>query len=306
MDLRQMEVFVAVAEEGSIHAAARRLFLSQPAISQAMRKLERVVGAPLLVRSPRGVELTEPGRVFLDQARLILRSVDDAVAEARRVGRRRRIRVGLLSGHLGAGELTPLIVGEYRRAHPDVDVSVADLSFGDQFEAVSSGDVDVAIVRAQREYDGLDFTPLFNEPRVLCYSAEAAESAGAEPVTADALLDMPVLNLVHTPDRWSSFWELQELRQPYERVRSTAVTISELQSAIAGSKCVLSVALSGWRLGIRNPLLRALPIEGTAPTIVQAAYRRGADQRTALEFAEFARGVVAENLDIVEGAHLAA
>jgi LysR family hca operon transcriptional activator len=85
MELRHLRFFVAVAEEGSLTVAAkRRLHTAQPSLSRQMRDLEYAVGAQLMVRSPRGVELTASGRVFLDHARLALAQVDAAVEAARR------------------------------------------------------------------------------------------------------------------------------------------------------------------------------------------------------------------------------
>src|ERR1700754_4102015 len=85
MELRHLRYFVAVAEEGSLTVAAeRRLHTAQPSLSRQMRDLENEVGAQLLVRSARGVELTPSGRAFLDHGRLALVQVEAAVEAARR------------------------------------------------------------------------------------------------------------------------------------------------------------------------------------------------------------------------------
>jgi LysR family hca operon transcriptional activator len=85
MELRHLRYFVAVAEEGSLTVAAeRRLHTAQPSLSRQMRDLETEVGAELMTRSARGVELTAAGRVFLDYVRLALAQVDAAGEAARR------------------------------------------------------------------------------------------------------------------------------------------------------------------------------------------------------------------------------
>src|SRR3989441_4547913 len=85
MELRHLRYFVAVAEEGSLTVAAeRKLHTSQPSLSRQIRDLEYEVGAQLMTRSARGVELTEAGRVFLDNARLALAQVEAAREAARR------------------------------------------------------------------------------------------------------------------------------------------------------------------------------------------------------------------------------
>src|SRR5712692_10116414 len=96
MELRHLRYFVAVAEEGSVTLAAeRRLHTAQPSLSRQIRDLEAEVGAQLLVRSVRGIELTAAGRAFLDHARLALSQVEAAGEAARRAARQGVVRHGL-------------------------------------------------------------------------------------------------------------------------------------------------------------------------------------------------------------------
>src|SRR6202023_2278377 len=84
MELRHLRYFVAVADAGSLTvAAARKLHTSQPSLSRQIRALEDEVGAQLLTRNARGIELTPAGRAFLDQARLVLSQVKAAADAAR-------------------------------------------------------------------------------------------------------------------------------------------------------------------------------------------------------------------------------
>src|SRR5258707_7113727 len=101
MELRHLRYFMAVAETGSLTAAAeRRLHTSQPSLSRQIRDLEDQVGVELLSRGARGVELTAAGRAFIDHARLALTQVDAAVEAARRAGQpaKRRFALGFLTG----------------------------------------------------------------------------------------------------------------------------------------------------------------------------------------------------------------
>jgi LysR family hca operon transcriptional activator len=101
MELRHLRYFVAVAETGSLtEAAANRLYTSQPSLSRQLRDLELEVGAQLLIRGPRGVELTPAGRDFLDHARLALLQASEAIAAARRAVRpvKASFAVGFLTG----------------------------------------------------------------------------------------------------------------------------------------------------------------------------------------------------------------
>ena len=102
MELRHLRFFVAVAEEGSLTVAAeRRLHTAQPSLSRQIRDLEYEVGAQLMIRSARGIELTAAGRVFLDHARLALAQVDAAGEAARRAAQPAKpsFALGFLTGH---------------------------------------------------------------------------------------------------------------------------------------------------------------------------------------------------------------
>jgi DNA-binding transcriptional LysR family regulator len=88
MSLAQIRYFVAVAEEGNVGRAARRLCIAQPPVSRQIRSLEDELGSPLFTRTPRGMELLPAGEVFLDRARKILAAIDEAAAATRDAARR--------------------------------------------------------------------------------------------------------------------------------------------------------------------------------------------------------------------------
>src|SRR5436853_1917792 len=125
MELRHLRYFVAVAETKSLTLAAKmKLHTSQPSLSRQIRDLEEEVGAQLLTRGARGIELTAAGRVFLDHARLVLSQVDAATEAARRIAHPAKpcLAMGFLTGH----ELTwmPEALRILRDELPNVDVMI--------------------------------------------------------------------------------------------------------------------------------------------------------------------------------------
>jgi len=169
MELRHLRYFLAVAEERHVTRAARRLGIQQPPLSQQIRALEREVGTPLFVRRPRGVELTEPGRVFLDEARGVLAQLERAVASTRRTarGEQGRISVGFTSS-APFHPFVPRVIRAFREAHPLVSLSLEESGTPDLIEGLRSERLDAAFIRtAVPDPSGLAVEPLLDEPMLV-------------------------------------------------------------------------------------------------------------------------------------------
>jgi DNA-binding transcriptional LysR family regulator len=307
VELRALRLFVAVVEEGSIHAGARRLIMTQPAVSHALRKLEREAGGALLVRTPRGVELTPAGAAVFDRGRDILGRMDALTSVVRRITRMDNcsLRVGLIAGPASAGELTFPIISAFRQRYPDVRLSLSELSFDDQFDALVDGRVDLAIVRMPCDDDRLETVALFSEPRLLLVPAEH-RLAEADAVSVTDVLDEPMVTLVRAPARWREFWELNELRggPPPRTHAAPAITMAELQYTVLCEAVVGPATGIAWRYGLSSPLLRAVPILEGPTNEVAVAYRRAPARAWAREFASCALEVSEQMLDLVPGARL--
>jgi LysR family hca operon transcriptional activator len=167
MELRHLRYFVAVVEEGSLTTAAeRRLHTSQPSLSRQIRDLEYQVGAELLSRSVRGVELTAAGKAFLDHARLALAQVDAAVEAARKAGQpaKRTFALGFQSGLEVAWlpKVMSLLSSELQSA----EVTVSSDYSPDLAEALARGRLDVGILRPEPGYD-LCYEVIDQEPLIV-------------------------------------------------------------------------------------------------------------------------------------------
>jgi len=168
MELRHLRYFVAVAEEGSLTLAAeRRLRTAQPSLSRQIRDLEHEVGVPLLRRTPRGVELTDAGTVFLDYARLALAQADSAREAARRAGKAPKgsLAIGFLTGQ----EMIwlPEVMRIVRDTLRDADVTVSSMTSPALADALTRGKLDVAFMRRETNAPGLVFSVVSREPLVV-------------------------------------------------------------------------------------------------------------------------------------------
>jgi LysR family hca operon transcriptional activator len=165
MELRHLRYFVAIAEAGSLTVAAgRKLHTSQPSLSRQIRDLEEEVGAQLLTRGARGIELTPAGRVFLDHARSVLSQVEAAGDAARRVAHPAKpcFVMGFLTGH----ELTwmPEALRILRDELPNIDVMISSQYSPQLANALLKGTVDAAFLRREQGVPELAFRPLVKEP----------------------------------------------------------------------------------------------------------------------------------------------
>jgi DNA-binding transcriptional LysR family regulator len=147
-DPTRLAALVAVADAGSITRAAARLGYTAPALSQQIAKLEREAGAVLLVRSHRGARLTAAGELLAEHARRVLDEMDRARRELAGL-------TGLAGGRLRVGTFTtvgihllPPVLSAFRRAHPDVELTVAEYEPPGGVTAVATGEVDVALTHA--------------------------------------------------------------------------------------------------------------------------------------------------------------
>jgi DNA-binding transcriptional LysR family regulator len=218
VELRQLEHFLAVVEEGSFTRAATRLFMVQSSLSASLLTLERELGTDLFIRGRRGAELTDAGRAFLEPATGALREADrarDAVAQVK----------GLVRGsvHIAAVAMPRTVdvcetIRRFQDEHPGVDVHVVPVGARDMIDLVAAGQVDFAITpRVDGTNPGLHFERLVSTPLVLVCPA-GHRLAGARDLDPAELVDEPVIDL---PRGWRArelFDEMMEVHAAQRRV----------------------------------------------------------------------------------------
>ncbi|KRF19952.1 LysR family transcriptional regulator [Nocardioides sp. Soil797] len=164
MDLRHLRYFVAVAEELNFSRAAARLHMAQPPLSQTIKQLEHELGFALLRRTTRRVELTEAGKVYLEDARAILAAVDPAGDNAGRVaaGRVGRLVVGCVGS--ATYSLLPQLARRMRSELPDVEFAFrGEMLSPEQVDALREGALDLGIMRRPQDTAGLALTTIRQE-----------------------------------------------------------------------------------------------------------------------------------------------
>lgn len=165
MELRHLRYFVAVAEARSLKLAAEEtLHTTQPSLSRQIRDLEAEVGAPLLLRGSRGVELTPAGRSFLDHARLVLAQAETALHSARQVANPAKpsFALGFMIGH--DASWLPAALQLLREALPQIHVVISTQNSPQLATALSQGRIDVAFLRREDGGTDLAFRHLVDEP----------------------------------------------------------------------------------------------------------------------------------------------
>jgi len=178
MELRQLRYFLAVAEAENFTAAAQRLHLAQPALSQQIRALEGELGVALLERGARRSRLTDAGTSMVARARRILLEVEGAKQDlgAHANGERGKVRFGCALQSLSEGRL-PGVLSEFRRRFPHVQIEFREAHTLQLSELLADGQLDLALVHLGRgetadlrvDYDlaAIEFETLYEEPLVV-------------------------------------------------------------------------------------------------------------------------------------------
>lgn len=156
LDAARLRVFREVVRRGSLSAAAEALSFTQPAVSRQIAALEREAGAQLLERTPRGIRLTEAGRVLLGHAEAILDRMAIARAQVEAVA-------GLTGGRLRIGSfptanatVVPRAIAAFAREHPAVELSLVEAITPEAIAHLRAGDVDVAVLTHGPDLEGAD------------------------------------------------------------------------------------------------------------------------------------------------------
>jgi LysR family hca operon transcriptional activator len=266
MELRHLRYFVAVAEEGSLTVAAeRRLHTSQPSLSRQIKDLEYEVGAPLLVRSVRGIELTAAGQAFLNHARLALSQVDAGIEAARRAARPAKMQFAL--GFLTGQEMDwlPAAMQILKAELCNIDVTLSSQYSPDLADGLATGRLDMAFLRREADVPDVEYQLVASEPLVVMLPSDHVLATRQTIGLAD-LGEVPFIGVSQTAPT------LKKLIDRYFETAGMTFTTQHLADNI-GMFMSLVASTRGFALMpayTRNFLpwsVTSRPLEGTPPTI---------------------------------------
>lgn len=270
MELRQLELFVAVAEEGQFTAAARRCHLSQSSLSTAIRGLERDLGAELFLRTTRRVRLTDAGEALLGEARRTLMAAAAARAAVEQTGS--ELRGTLTVGGIPSAGIFDQAgaLAAFRRSHPAVDIRYTRTDSATLLAALAEGGLDAAFVTMPARLPrGVTAVPLITGHLVFICRPDHP-LAGRDSIETSALADV---DLVANPPGSLGYQMIQRavghgrplLRVPFfvdelasmlEFVAAglgSMVMFSGAESMHPGLCAVDLVPRRRWRLGLASP-----------------------------------------------------
>jgi DNA-binding transcriptional LysR family regulator len=291
MELRHLRYFVAVGEQENVSRAALKLHVSQPGLSRQIRDLEDELGFLLLTRDAKSVRLTEPGRVFLSEARAALRRVEEAVKTARDVatGARGELHIGYAPSL--TARFLPGTLRAFQARSPGVRVKLHDLSTEEMLAGLRGGAVQMAFVvrLTPTMLRGLRFEELTRDAYYLAVApnhplagrrAVKLAEAAREPLITYSRKDYP-----EVPESLAALFVSLKSKP---RIAEEHDSVSSLIAAVEAGN---GVAIAPKSLGCTaGPRLKLIPFSpALAPLVVGAAWIKNGLTPAAAGFLKCAR-----------------
>jgi|SRR5579872_4778 len=270
-NVRLLRYFLAVADAGTFTAAAEALHVSQPALSQQIKKLESDLGFALFQRGTRHVTLTPRGKDLVSAARQVVEAAQTYQSHARSLAGGTQ---ELIIGYRAAHESIRAVVDAFRAERPDIAVALRHYPFAATHAGLDVGEVDLAVLRLPVVLTGLDTLTLYTEPRVaLLPSGHPLTRRGG--IHLADLAGLPWITTAAQDPVW------QAHAQPFadnqgERERTIVVgTLDEFLEAVAAGRGVALAPASASRLYAR-PGVTFIDVADAEPSVGALAWSHGA------------------------------
>jgi DNA-binding transcriptional LysR family regulator len=259
MEIRYLQHFIALAEEGQFTAAARKVHIVQSGLSMSIKELEQELGVALVERTTRRVALTRAGEVFLEHARASLATLYEGVQAVRLQGSvvQGMLRIGILQSLRPYLDL-PVILRSFNKLYPEVEFTISSPASDRMPDLVRSGALDLAFYPEHRTSSpaGLDVRP-FRKDSLVVVSGRGTPFLSSSPIKLEDLARVPFVDLV--PER--------ALRKLIDRAfgevaihREIRYEVSEIESLIDFVDNGLGVAIIPSRLAKSAAGSRALKV----------------------------------------------
>lgn len=297
MDIRQLECFVAVAEELHFRKAGERLGLSQSALSERISALEQELGARLFFRTTRQVSLTQAGADFVQDAKKILSDIEKSVSNVRHSAESNLRHIRISGVDEAISMLLPKVLLRFRETDPSVHVQILEISSSEQHsQELISHRTDIAFLRTPQEEDFIASELLYRQPVVVAL-AESNMLAAATTLSASDIAEQPIVGY---PKRarpvlhdvlWNAFRQIGA--QP--NIVCELIDKSTLLQFVAHG---LGLALApAWVQNIAPPGVTFVPFEPCAtPIELYVAFRTAGNSETVERFLEVVRTAAAESV----------
>src|ERR1700761_1144455 len=299
MDLKQIQYFIALFEDGSVTRAAKRLNIVQPALSMQIARLEDELHQQLFERGAHGMAPTAAGRLMY---RLFLPIMRDLAHARQQLVQRDEV----VSGHVGIGLIASVTesvladsLSRFHARYPDVEVTVADGYSATFIDWVAGGQLDAALINKPRSRLSLDSQPLLDEEMVLATSA----AHGPDLPHSIELAQLPELELVLPTKRHGLRGVLDTAAQHEDVLLTPRFEIDVLSSIVqlvGNTRFATVLPRIAVQRAVRRGSLRAYPI--LAPRIVRQIVRVSHPRRPLSAAAEALIAIIADELHQVSNA----
>ncbi|WP_228714141.1 MULTISPECIES: LysR family transcriptional regulator [Prauserella] len=263
--LRQLRYAVVLGEELNYRRAADRLFITQPALSTAIKQLERQLDVVLFARNTREVSLTEVGAAWLPTAREALQHVDAAVDQLVALAHpgAGRIRLGYLIG-TGA-DLLFRMVRHFEIAHPEITVEATEFDFSDPTAGLADGTVELALIRPPVDLPRHRVHVVDSEHWVACLPRDH-RLAGRNEVEIGELLDEPIVAAPDTAGSWREHWLAMDARGGRAPTIAATAATYEAETTYVARGLGISFTTEACARLYERPGVVYVPITGRPPS----------------------------------------
>lgn len=251
MDIRQLAIFVSIANHGTFTAAGRALYISQPTVSVQMAALERELGVALFERQSRGIVLTPAGRILKRYAEDILMLKDQAIAAMGRCKHDVSGRLRVVASTVPADYILPGVISRFLQAYPGVFVELSRADSATVWDAVRNYEAEIGVAGSARDDPSLEHVAVARDELVLIAPSAGEYLHWKDPVPVEDVLRAPMLCREPGSGTQKTFDDaLRRLGVDPERITARAQlnSVEAIKSAVAnggGVAVVSGLAMQG-------------------------------------------------------------